>query len=273
MIRRVAATVALMALAAPAPALGFVIYDTGPGAKPGCDLPQPRKLRWEAATIRYVYDAASVENLPVDATEDVIVRSFDTWGAVECLADGHALVYDGRTAGATVGFDPSSPNDNENAVLFVNDGWSHGPGILGLTTLTYDTCSGVIVDADIEMNSGGFSFSVSDVPSFGKTDLANTVTHEAGHFLGLDHSFEPDATMYAKAPAGETSKRDLLPDDEEGLCAIYAGGELPTTDTTTGGSSSGTGRSGCSGAGGAGSAWTAALLVALAALVRRRFLF
>ncbi len=72
-------------------------------------------------------------------------------------------------------------------------------------------------------------------------DLQNTVTHEAGHFLGLAHPCEADpgtatangvpvcsghpemtsVTMFPSASPGEISKRTLAPDDVEGVCAIY----------------------------------------------------
>jgi MYXO-CTERM domain-containing protein len=55
--------------------------------------------------------------------------------------------------------------------------------------------------------------------------VRNTVTHEVGHFLGLDHTPIEAATMFATAPRGETAKRDLHQDDIDGLCAIYPQGQ------------------------------------------------
>src|SRR5262249_34975870 len=52
-------------------------------------------------------------------------------------------------------------------------------------------------------------------------DLQNTVTHEAGHLLGLGHSTVIGATMQASTSSTpETSKRDLAPDDQKGYCAL-----------------------------------------------------
>ena len=56
------------------------------------------------------------------------------------------------------------------------------------------------------------------------TDLRNTVTHESGHMLGLGHSADVNATMFASASTGETSKRTLADDDIAGICAIYPTG-------------------------------------------------
>ena len=53
-------------------------------------------------------------------------------------------------------------------------------------------------------------------------DLQNTLTHELGHALGLDHSSIPQATMAASSTQGETSKRALHQDDKEGHSYIYS---------------------------------------------------
>ncbi len=131
----------------------------------------------------------------------------------------------------------------------------------GLTTLFFiddDSSSrnGEIIDADIEFNGVQFAFA-ADGTSLGtsdcEADLANTLTHELGHFVGLDHTcwiqgprlvddegnqvpscsgaIGPeitDATMYNFQSCGETSKTSLTADDVAGFCAIY-----PSATTTT----------------------------------------
>ena len=89
--------------------------------------------------------------------------------------------------------------------------------------------TGRIYDADIEFNDEFFAF-VTDNPTPGlSVDIRNTLTHEVGHFIGLDHSSLPDSTMYGAAAVGELHKRDLHPDDREGLCSIYVDdGTRPT---------------------------------------------
>jgi uncharacterized protein (TIGR03382 family) len=117
------------------------------------------------------------------------------------------------------------------------DCWDGDDRQIALTTTTFSTCDGEMKDSDIELNAAGFRFTVVDGPpctSSGQdgcvdTDLENTLVHEIGHVIGLDHSPVRDATMYASAPAGETSKRDLGDDDRAALCAIYPAGEATAT--------------------------------------------
>ena len=52
-------------------------------------------------------------------------------------------------------------------------------------------------------------------------DLQTVFAHELGHVLGLAHSEERAATMYATYNPGTTGQGELEADDRAGLCAIY----------------------------------------------------
>ncbi len=52
-------------------------------------------------------------------------------------------------------------------------------------------------------------------------DFASIVTHETGHFLGLAHSGDSRATMFANYTPGSAALRNLTADDVAGICAIY----------------------------------------------------
>ncbi len=168
---------------------------------------------------------------------EVLERGAATWTGPDC-ADVVVSVGDPTTT-RVVGFDwhaGSGSAENENIVTFRNDTlgdetdrWVHTLGALAITTVTFDTVTGRLLDADIEINDVAFDFSTCDpedascVLAF---DLENTLTHELGHVVGLDHppndapgAFE--ATMFASATRTDTSKRDLAEDDIAGLCTIY----------------------------------------------------
>jgi hypothetical protein len=179
--------------------------------------------------------------------------------------------------------------------------WSHDEAVgtdpgatLALTTVTYVQQTGELVDADMELNGWNGNLDAAQAtgayftcapPGSGtcpqpyrgtdciEWDIQNTVTHEAGHVLGLAHACitpgdatcHPEATMAPNAQPGETSKRVLAPDDVSGVCTIYPAGQ-PTV--TCGTITVGTEDSGCGGCSGGG-AGGIALLGVLLSLWRR----
>jgi hypothetical protein len=159
--------------------------------------------------------------------------------------------------------------------------------VLAITTVTYDTRSGEILDADIEVNDwDGASGALGSEPlhgwyytcgpggaplcaSYGQADCAgmdlqSVLTHEAGHVMGLSHTPDRIATMYASAAPGETIKRSLAPDDVEGICTVYPAGAATPACSTSALATGGGGGCGCGNAGAGG------LALALAALLLAR---
>jgi hypothetical protein len=55
----------------------------------------------------------------------------------------------------------------------------------------------------------------------GGYDFDSIVTHETGHFLGMAHSDDYHATMYAQYSPGDEAMRSLTVDDTTGICSIY----------------------------------------------------
>ncbi len=152
-----------------------------------------------------------------DKCFEAVRQSFKAWTDVDC--SDFEFVEIEITARTDVGFDDLYPEKNINLVMWQETDWDHDLNAVGLTTTTYDTNSGLIVDTDIELNGLQWGFAVDgNQHSF---DIQNTITHEAGHALGLDHSSYIDATMNDIAITGETMKRDLHEDDINGICFMY----------------------------------------------------
>jgi hypothetical protein len=108
--------------------------------------------------------------------------------------------------------------------MFRDSNWPHqnAEDTLALTTITYNRENAQIFDADVEINSYQGDFTVSDDLSETRDDLLAVLTHETGHFLGLSHDTNPEATMYAYyTRTTPFVQRDLHPNDVEGVCAIY----------------------------------------------------
>ena len=108
-------------------------------------------------------------------------------------------------------------------IVFRDDKWPHSDSsnTLALTTVTFNPQTGEIYDADMEVNTYDQRVTLVDpVPPDGY-DFASIMTHETGHFLGLAHSGDNRATMYANYTPGATAMRNLTADDVAGICEIY----------------------------------------------------
>lgn len=120
------------------------------------------------------------------------------------------------------------------------DCWDENGTTIAITLTTYDVKSGIVYDSDIQFNAAGFDFTTADGPPCGSvvgsscvaTDVQNTMTHEIGHMLGLDHVSVRTSTMYPQAPPGEVSKRTLDSGSRNFVCEAYPKG-LPSQSCFT----------------------------------------
>jgi len=293
------AALAALVLAAPA-APAYVRTETQPGSG--------IYLFWGSRGHNFQIDALGTPDVPGTSALDAIRNSFATWEAASCTDLLFPEVVPLEEGDRRIGYFPGS--FNRNLILFrvrrcdaaqvvpagdpclsqggcsnKYDCWDRGGAVIATTVTTFSASTGQIFDADIEINDAPsangskFTFTTVDSPpcppggpvvSCVSIDVQNTVTHEAGHSLGLAHSADPTATMAATAPAGETAKRVLHADDLAGICAIYPRGAQ--TSTSLGGSIrlEPAGGCGCSSEGGLASAVWSLALVVLARLRTRR---
>jgi hypothetical protein len=157
-------------------------------------------------------------------------------------------------------------------------GEGYRPGTIALTTTTFDLNTGQILDADIELNSEAFVFTTVNAPKCSPpvvpvsqnciaSDIQNTMTHEVGHLLGLDHALDTNSTMYESAPLGEIDKRFLDSDSKQFICDVYPKNStypVASMDSAIGSAV------GCSSVGALGSAISGLTILLGLALRRRR---
>jgi len=146
--------------------------------------------------------------------------------------DENIIVFRQKDCTGLVPSGDSCSNDDSCGNKY--DCWDHGAGALAITTTSYSPDSGKIFDADVEFNTPNFTFTTVDSPpcvrpDFNQTcvasDVQNTLTHEAGHMVGLAHDPNPDSTMYASADPGELKKRTLDQGTASFVCDVYPPGE------------------------------------------------
>jgi len=215
-------------------------------------------LFWPGGRLAVSVSAAgSVDGITGEQTEEIARMAFSAWQAATCadgLHPGLRLQFVGQRQTTK-----ADRTDHLNLITFVDSNWQD-PEAVAITTVTFDTGSGRILDSDTRINAAQYCIigdpaqldtAVCDPLAGGDfthpVDLLGVLTHEAGHQLGLDHTLSPGATM-ATAPTEYRYQdlRNLEPDDEAGICAIYptafeedlAGGGLSCRAAATPGSNS-----------------------------------
>ena len=215
-------------------------------------------LWWSTRGHSFQIDARGTPDVVGSAAFTAIRKSFAAWSGISCSDLAFTdLGLSQDPANRRVGY--FDGEYNRNLVLFrtVNchggavpkgdacltqggcgnkyDCWDHADGVIATTTTTSNRFTGQITDSDIEINDAPapdgtrLVFTAGDGPPCSdpnqtgcvRIDIQNTITHEAGHSLGLDHTLDSTATMFATAPEGETSKRTLHSDDIQAICDIY----------------------------------------------------
>ncbi|MFT3836715.1 MAG: hypothetical protein QM723_06940 [Myxococcaceae bacterium] len=225
-------------------------------------------LAWSHRDFNYSLDSAGSSKTPGNSEFIAIDQAIATWRA---LSDGCSdFVYTdlGLVDMPQVG----QGTEDSNVIVFretacrdvvpqddncLADGscinlyrcWDHGDLTIALTTTTYSIRTGIIYDADIELNAAPhldgttFLFTTVDAPpcpidqqspSCVATDIQNTITHEFGHAMGFDHTLYPNSTMNPTAPVGETSKRIIDLGTAQGFCSVYPKGQPPLSCSEVG---------------------------------------
>jgi hypothetical protein len=179
------------------------------------------ELYWETAPIDMVVNPEGMTAVDAAAVRDGVEGAVYDFYA----ADGSPIEFNAS-------YDTNGPRtvnyeDNINAIFFT-DGWTYeglDPTLLALT-YTWYMDGGQIVGFDMAINLENHDWATQGEE--GLNDLHNTLTHELGHAVGLAHSDDEAASMYASTYAGELTKRGLSEDDIAGLLHLYEGMDFDT---------------------------------------------
>ena len=187
----------------------------------GSALALPSGHRWFTLPPGYrIFTHASIHGVPnfSTAVRPRVVAAFAAWtkAQVSCTR------WDVKDLGSF-----STPTrraaldgiDRQNRILWLEGSdWTDSALTLGITTDTYFTGTGEIIDADMAFNN---NITWSNAGLAGTYDYESVVLHEAGHFLGLDHTpLTSVAVMNPEINPGEI-KRKLAQPDLTDVCLVY----------------------------------------------------
>ena len=171
-----------------------------------------QQLRWSGEQITYQINPHGNHGLSSTAIDTLISAATRSW--TDPVNGKLRFDNGGKTT-----IRKASHTDQTNVIYF-EDVWTQDPELLAVTYIWSNT-EGEIIGFDMALNAEDHQWSIDGSPE--SNDLLNTLSHEFGHVLGIDHSpLEALATMYATSPPGELLKRDLHTDDVEAVTHLYA---------------------------------------------------
>jgi hypothetical protein len=201
-----------------------------------CDLdpitscPTGTPVVWPQLCVSYSMQYQASGRVDLATATTAAQKAFASWQSVSCPGGGPPSIHvDDKFGPVACNLHEYNQLDgNANIIMFHDRDWPYSDSgdILALTTVTFSKKSGDIYDVDMEINAQQ-PLSTTEIVDPEGYDLQSILTHEAGHFLGLGHSLDPLATMWAQYSAGTDAFRDLSEDDALGICAIYP----PTTES------------------------------------------
>jgi len=159
-------------------------------------------VRFTEMPVTWTYDDSQVDAAVQNGDHAGAIRdSIEVWGQVE-------------QGGVT--FEKNDSADSN--LVYWEPNWEWDDSLLAITS-TWATDDGEIVGFETRINGEYENWGLDDSS---KMDVQNTMTHEIGHALGLDHNAELyEATMFPTASVGELSKRELDTDDGDAIRYLY----------------------------------------------------
>jgi len=181
---------------------------------------------------------SAASGITADEMRSKVNEAFTRWTSARCDGNGATprftvdLFPDVRCVDVTGDSGYKEKGPNYNIWIFQDTDWPYdsiGENAIAITTTQFHPTTGEIYDSDVELNSRDNTFTLAQTNV--QIDLPSVILHEAGHFLGLAHSSEPSAVMSPTLEAGDASRRQLTPDDIQGICSVYPPGPLnPSCD-------------------------------------------
>lgn len=185
-------------------------------------------LHWPSPCLTYAVQRDGSPAAGIDAAEFqlMVEQAFLAWEQVSCPGGGsprfHAQ-FQGLVSCHRREAVCGTAEKNVNVMMLHDSGWPDTSGTIGLTRPSGGTTSGIVLDANLEINSQDFDFSAGATGPRA-LDLSQVLAHEVGHFLGLGHSDFSGALMAKDYTSLQLSRELLTSDDIAAICAAYPPG-------------------------------------------------
>jgi MYXO-CTERM domain-containing protein len=172
---------------------------------------------WSQQPSRYHVNENGYSRIPLAQVREVFLRGMTRWSEPCCSR------WQAQEAGLTTGVGEDGRNP-QHIFSFRETSWPDSlgdPGSVLAVTLTRwgrdrtGGCTGLTADMVFNAVRNVWGLNARQ----GVIDLEAVTVHEAGHWLGLDHTTVRGATMQPTY-FGEGG-RNLHPDDQDGVCALY----------------------------------------------------
>jgi hypothetical protein len=253
LLTRVLLVLALGVVTFPHPAAAYVRTTTETGAP----------MRWADPTVPVVvYLGSPPRSLTRSQVVNAVLGAAGVWSSTALTCTGLSLTVHGNEEA-----DGPAADDRINRITFRRELWRREPcspdkpqdctvydsSALAVTSVLAVRRTGEIVDSDMEINAVDRVWGdLGAGPGAGRLDdLQNTLTHELGHLIGLDHNCTDAATrgvpvdhlgglappcvqasaelqaatMFNQAGPGDVGKRTLSEDDARAVCEVYPAGQ------------------------------------------------
>jgi PKD repeat protein len=181
-------------------------------------------FHWRIDPVHWEENSGGEESMTGESAE--VQAAFDSW---EDLVEATVNFTNDGTVGSN-----SCGSDGVNRICYNDPAGDQGPGVLATTYSSYSgpivvkmgDSFGRIVEADIAFNNGvDFTTNAgAGAGCFGEVDIRGVVAHEIGHFIGLDHSSAPGATMAPAIGDCDPGAASLSSDDIDGAAFLYPSG-------------------------------------------------
>ena len=172
-------------------------------------------IRWSKNSVELRVDPDIEKMLEPGQVRSAIIMASEAWRGFAGVPD--IVIAPGKP--------PAYNSQQRGNGIYLLRKWPFESRQLAVTVVTYSD-TGEVLGADVLVN-GEKAFTLYNEAEASEQndryDIAAVLTHEFGHVLGLDESFEhPEATMWPQIHQGETHQRVLSVDDQEGVMEAYS---------------------------------------------------